>query len=275
MKPYEIALFKNYLTARGVATIYIGLYRKFRLDKNPASIEAFLQEAEPESVCTAAFYWIPNMRYGYDFWSSTQERWMDFYNSNKDNYSAKDWYKMKGVCKALRCNWDAEHHWALEKRGVAAKRMGIDVSVLLQDSNNTDNKNTDPLGDCETIDIRPKRNNSRHLAEDEVSINLRNNKSVLTFNQKTSQDILAGGGYKYASLLRCKNGDIVVKLNNTDTNGATIQDGAKERGNVVISSKMLVGKLAVLLNINEDYQMCKISEIAKTCDYVAYSITKK
>lgn len=130
MKPFEVALFKHFIESKGMATVYINLYRKHHVKKNPTSIEEFLFSCETNEVCTDAFYFVINERWGFDYWTRTQDEWMAFLHANENNYSADEWWKLQGLSKILRCNWDAAKHWRHESRQTAAVRLGIDLALL-------------------------------------------------------------------------------------------------------------------------------------------------
>lgn len=314
MKPFEVALFKNFIESKGMVTVYINTYRKRHHKTNPISIEEFLATADVNEVCTHAFYFVTNERWGYDYWTQMQKEWLEFLKANEGNYSADEWWKMKGITKILRYNWDAAKHWRQEKRLTAAIRLGIDLSLLgLEGKENkepptkmseeyirekgleefekakakseseckthdliefTDDDEDDLLGDFVDIELKPKANERRILKDNEASVNTRNNSFRFTFNQKISADVKARGGYEYASLLRNKQGDVIIKLN--DENGVPVQDGSRSRkkSNVVIHSRALVGKLVDFLGVEREYNIVNVKEVAKTNDFVAYLVTK-
>ena len=130
MKPFEVALFKHFIESKGMVTVYINTYRKRHHKTNPISIEEFLATADVNEVCSHAFYFVINERWGYDYWTQMQKEWLEFLKANEGNYSADEWWKMNGITKILRYNWDAAKHWRQEKRLTAAIRLGIDLSLL-------------------------------------------------------------------------------------------------------------------------------------------------
>lgn len=314
MKPFEVALFKNFIESKGMVTVYINTYRKRHHKTNPISIEEFLATADVNEVCTHAFYFVTNERWGYDYWTQMQKEWLEFLKANEGNYSADEWWKMKGITKILRYNWDAAKHWRQEKRLTAAIRLGIDLSLLgLAGKENkepptkmseeyirekgleefekskakpeseckthdliefTDDDEEDLLRDFMDIELKPKANERRILKDNEASVNTRNNSFRFTFNQKISADVKARGGYEYASLLRNNHGDVIIKLN--DEKGVPVQDGSRSRkkSNVVIHSRALVGKLVDFLSVEREYNIVNVKEVAKTNDFVAYLVTK-
>ena len=85
-----------------MATVYINTYRKRHHKTNPISIEEFLATADVHEVCTHAFYFVTNERWGYDYWTQMQKEWLEFLKANEGNYSADEWWKMKGITKILR-----------------------------------------------------------------------------------------------------------------------------------------------------------------------------
>lgn len=320
MKPFEIALFKHFIGEKGMTTVWINLYRKNHLKENPISIEEFLLAVDPKDVMMKAFRFYVNSDYGFDYWSKMTEWWLVFLDSNKDNYTADEWYMLRGMSKILRTNWDAAKHWKEDSRLATALRYGIDPSILgiketeclpeptrmseeylrektnieinggdVKDDANAalidfgdtddDNKETGTIfGEFELMSLRPKANDRRRLRDDEISLNTRNDKGRLTFNQKISNEIKSRGGYEYASLLRNKKGEVLLWLNDTDKNGVSVQDGlmnARKNINVSISSKVMVKKIMTFLDIKHDYEIIKVTEIEKTNDYVAYLLTNK
>lgn len=314
MKPFEVALFKHFIESKGMVTVYINTYRKRHHKTNPISIEEFLATADVNEVCSHAFYFVTNERWGYDYWTQMQKEWIEFLKANEGNYSADEWWKMKGITKILRYNWDAAKHWRQEKRLTAAIRLGIDLSLLgLAGKENkepptkmseeyirekgleefekskakpeseckthdliefTDDDEEDLLRDFMDIELKPKANERRILKDNEASVNTRNNSFRFTFNQTISADVKARGGYEYASLLRNNHGDVIIKLN--DEKGVPVQDGSRSRknSNVVIHSRALVGKLVDFLGVEREYNIVNVKEVAKNNDFVAYLVTK-
>lgn len=317
MKPFEIALFKHFLTGKGMVTVWVNLYRKNHLKDNPISIEEYLSKAETNDVCMKAFVFYINSDYGFDYWSKMQKMWNEFLASNQNNYTADEWYKLTGMSKILRTNWDAAKHWKEESKLTAAKRLGIDLSLigaqdcvptapptklseeylrektrmemeadLIDFSDSTDKKldiNTyingkkeeekSIFGEFEFLDLHNKPSSRRRLQDDELSVNTRSNKARITFNQKISNEIKKRGGYEYAALLRNKKGDVALILN--DQKGVSLQDGfQRENANVLISSKVLVEKVVTLLDISNEYEIIKATEVERTKDYVVYILTK-
>ena len=314
MKPFEVALFKHFIESKGMVTVYINTYRKRHHKTNPISIEEFLATADVNEVCSHAFYFVINERWGYDYWTQMQKEWLEFLKANEGNYSADEWWKMKGITKILRYNWDAAKHWRQEKRLTAAIRLGIDLSLLgiagkenkepptkmseeyirekgLEEFEKAKSKTEseckthdlieftydeeeDLLRDFMDIELKPKANERRILKDNEASVNTRNNSFRFTFNQTISADVKARGGYEYASLLRNNHGDVIIKLN--DEKGVPVQDGSRSRkkSNVVIHSRALVGKLVDFLGVEREYNIVNVKEVAKTNDFVAYLVTK-
>lgn len=329
MKPFEIALFKHFIGDKGMTTVWINLYRKNHLKENPTSIEEFLSKVEPKDVMMKAFRFYVNSDFGFDYWSKMTIMWLEFLDTNKDNYTADEWYKLTGMSKILRMNWDAAKHWREETKLTAAIRLGIDLSLIgLQDKVPTAPKTqlseeylrektrlemededfasnhkipepepekkeddgierlnietyikgkpedkTGLFGEFEFLDLHARATSRRRLGDDELSVNTKGDKARITFNQKISNEIKKRGGYEYAALLKNKKGEVALILN--DMKGVTLQDGCKrENSNVMISSKVLVGKVVTFLDITKEYEIIKATEIEKTNDYVAYILTK-
>ena len=78
---------------------------------------------------------------------------------------------------------------------------------------------TSILGEFEFVDLRPRKNESRRLKDDEISINRRSDKGRITFNQFLSKEFKERGGYEYASLLRNKKGETILFLNDSSRIG--------------------------------------------------------
>ena len=297
----EIAMLKAFVKDRGMDEMFISLYTKYKLKENPISIEEYLQKADASNVFVSAFYWITNSRFGYDYWQQFQRKW-DRYRVEKINeYPMDDIRNFRGRGKSLRCNWDDPKFWHTQGRIDTAERYGMelpveelekianeydrvgynsrtktydglgkDLRLANKKLSEIDNKTTDPLCDFELAELSSKKAGARRLMDDEISYNVKNKGWRLTFNQKTSKSIKARGGYEYATIGRNKKGDVMLMLN--DANGVPMQNSMKE--NATIGSKVLCEKLAEYLNINEQYVVLKIKEIAKTNDYVAYLVTK-
>lgn len=301
MKPFEIALFKHFIDSKGMTTVYINTYRKRHKKQNPTSIEEFLAIADVKDVCTNAFYFVINERWGVDYWTQMQKEWLAFLNANATNFSADEWWKMQGMSKILRYNWDAAKHWKQENRLTAALRLGIDPTLLGLDENerksqptkmseeyirekgleeflknkNDENVVGDVLDDFVDVDLKPRVSDKRRLKDNEASVNIRNKSNRITFNQAISAEVKARGGYEYAALLRNKQGDVIIKLN--DEKGVPVQDGTRTRSNsnVIIHSQAFIEKLIAFMDIDRDYEIVHIKEVAKTNDFVAYLVTKQ
>ena len=194
----------------------------------------------------------------------------------------------------MRTNWDAVKHWKLENRATAATRMNItlpeklaekeffeelekaevqipsddDETKMHEDTGNGGGDDLDIFGEFNFVDLTPHR----QLKPDEISINRRNKKNSITFNQSVSKEVRERGGYEYAALMRNKSGDVAIILN--DTKGVSMLDGRvdKKGGNAVINNKELISRLVVFLDIKNDYAIVNIEEIKKTNDFVAYRV---
>lgn len=285
MKPYEVALFKEFLDGKGMVTPFINLFRKYRIKQNPLSVEEYLKNVDVDKAATSAFYWVANSRWGYDYWTKVQKDFNAYVEAHPENDGAEPWWFLHGKCKVLRTNWDADKYWKLENRKTAAHRLGITLPEYIQDAdfeNDTD-ENKDELSLLEDfeekgekelfdeftfIDLTPRR----QLKPNEISINRRNKKATITFNQTVSKEVRERGGYEYVALMSNKAGDIVLLLN--DSNGVSMLDGRvdKDGGNAVINNKELVSRLVVSLDIKNDYAIVNIEEIKKTKDFVAYRV---
>ena len=290
MTPYEIALFKTYIDGKGMATPFIQLFRKYRIRTNPTHIEDYFKSVDAKSVCMKAFYWLTNSRWGYDYWRDVQNGF-DEYLRNKRATREEDteleWWSLHGMYKILRTNWDAEKHWKMETVKKAELRLGIIKREEREDrlpieivsfgsdddaddlDDEKDIKTThDPLSEFNFVDISPRRS---VLKPDEASINTRNKKFSLTFNQPESLAI-HNKGFKYAALMRNNRGDIVVLVN--ETTGVKILDTTmnEKGGNCVINNKQLISRIIAFLDIKDDYKIIKVKVLAKNEECIAYQL---
>lgn len=307
MKPYHVALFKHFIDSNGMTTVFISNFKNYPLKRNPKSIEEFLRQVSEEDVCLQAFYFVVNASWGYDYWLNMQKKFIELLKEHEDDDGQDKWYLFRGKCKILRNNWDTRH-WRQESKSDTAKRYGMEElhgyatskkdeakeDAKLIEFYDGDEKKDDEddekldiktyikgkpdekksiFGEFEFLDIRQRPSSHGRLMDDEVSINTKNGHKKITFNQKISKEIKKRGGYEYAAILKNKKGDIALILN--DEKGVTIQDGGtRENSNVIISHKELVGKVVTFLNITNEYEIAKVTEIEKTNDYVAYILTK-
>lgn len=294
MTPFEVALFKHFMKEKAIVKLYISYYRKFHLKGNPLSVEEFLASTSYEKVLVSAFYFLINNDYGSDFWNKMNVKWREFHAANINNYTSGEWWLFRGMTQILRTDWDSPKPWRTKSRFETALRYGVDPAKLgikdeprevkafrdaLDAANKKDEMPTcdDFLGEFTIMDLKPKNYGSRRLKPNEVSLNLRNKKGCVTFNQAISQEIHSRGGYKYAALSKNKKtGDVALVLN--DSNGVPMLDmkDATDRktSNACINSKMLAERMAALLDVNDDYIVLKVNQLAKTDEYVAYLVTK-
>ena len=270
------------------------------MKKNPKSVEEYLQQANEDDVLLYAFYFQINSRWGYDFWCQMQKDFLDYLKKHEEDEGQDEWYLLHGKCKILRTNWDSQRYWRQETKADTCKRLGIELpeyetmeekkpkeAATPMDDKPTNSSIQDYLfpkkeepkeddsifGEFEFVDTRSRAQNRRRLARDEFSVNTRGERCRITFNQWVSNEVKARGGYEYAALMKNKKGDVLVILN--DTRGVTLQDGGVRKStNVAISSKTLVEKVVDFLNIENDYEIIRATEVEKTKDYVAYLLTK-
>lgn len=312
MTPLQVCLFKHFITTKGMESMFISLYRKYHLKKNPLLIEDFFRKVDPNEVCMTAFYFVINRQYGYDYWKKMQEKFDKYLKENESTYISEDkeWQSLKGIYRQLCLNWDAHKYWAYEKKRDAAKRLGFmlpedkervikeseqendDFSNVPEyaDANRIDdvvfegddekNEHVDDFDDFNIIDLKPRSHNSTKLKEDEISLNLRNKKSCITFNQFTSKEIQSRGGYEYAAIATANiNDKNVVLLILNDVKGVPMLDGKGGKkgqdSNACINSKVLCARVEALLNITDDYTILKIHEHKRNDNYVAYIVSLK
>lgn len=286
----DIAMFKHFLESKGMEKIYIELYKRYRIKTNPEAIEEFFATADPANVCLSAFYFVAGSTFGFDYWHYKQNEWDAFRVNNAEEFPICDVLALKGKAIQLRKNYDTMHWWKVQPRFDTAKRLGIELpttekAVIAKAYKNQNIRpevveelgadeqvpDDDPLSDFESIDLSHSDSHVK-LKDDEVSFNMRNNGYRLTFNKAVSDEMRNRGGYDYVELMRNKQGDIVVLLN--DKRGVSFQGNAK-KCNCCVSNKMFIINLSVLLGIKEEYTILKIRQIGKTDDYVAYQITKR
>lgn len=307
MTPLQVALFKQFTTTKGMESMFISMYRKWHVRTNPLSLEEYLRKADPLNVYMAAFYFQINQKFGFDYWQRMQNQFLDFLKVEEPKHDEELWTDLKGVYKDLRLNWDAPKHWAYEKRGDAARRLGItlpeekerlireaeedaareekefadvpeyaDAHGLEMKPQVDDVDFEDDFDEFNIIDLKPRSHNATRLKDDEISLNLRNKKSCITFNSFVSREIQERGGYEYAAVANEKNGVLLV-LN--DVKGVPMLDGTNGKngtnGNATINSKVLCARIEALLNITDDYTVLKIREYKRNNNYVAYIVSLK
>lgn len=295
-------MFKSFIVGKGLSTIFINFYKGMKIGENPKSIEQFLMEADAHNVCLSAFYFRTGSVYGFDYWTDAQKRFDEYMVQQQSLYPEEEVQNLQGKSRILRCNWDAPKHWREEGRIAASKRLGIELTTdvlkrIIHDNNIRIKKNGggsdeqlkeirmaneqifernggDLLSEFEMIDLHATKNGCK-LKEDEISYNVRNESSKLTFNQVLSYETMVGGGFSYAQLGSNAKGDVCLMLNNE--RGVNVQKlcSDKKRMNLTISNKALCQKLAKLLDIKEDYAILKAEKIGCTADYIAFILTKK
>ena len=294
-------MFKSFIVGKGLSTIFINFYKGMKIGENPKSIEQFLMEADAHNVCLSAFYFRTGSVYGFDYWTDAQKRFDEYMVQQQSLYPEEDIQSLQGKSRILRCNWDSPKHWREEGRITAAERLGITLSTdvlknIIHD-NNVRIKKTggsdeqlkeirmanekmfernggDLLSEFEMIDLRVTKSGCK-LKEDEISYNVRNESSKITFNQTLSYETMVGGGFSFAQLGSNAKGDVCLMLNNE--RGVNVQklDNDTKRMNLTISNKALCQKLAALLNIKQDYAILKAEKIGCTESYMAFLLTKK
>ena len=300
----ETALFKKFLDEKGMQTMYISMYKKYKVKSNPESIEAFFNDVSSNTVCTTAFYFLTNTHFGYDYWNDMQTAFNGYCLSEMKNIDDNEFNLLRGKAgQYARQNWDSEKFWKPEGRIFAAKRLGIELPLeVLQniinekarqgnlseeeediiskkelaianqeifERENHDDKDA-ILSGFKLIDVKP----SRTIHDNEISLNLKNNGGRITFSQKLTEEYLERGCYKYAVLGVNDNGDVALLLN--DVQGTPVCSTSSRRTkNVTINNKAFCKRLSELLDIKEEYVTLTLVEFRKTPENVAYIINKK
>jgi len=304
MTPLQVCLFKQFITTKGMESMFISMYRKYHLKRNPLLIEDFFRNVDPKEVCMTAFYFVINRQYGYDYWKKMQGKFDKYLKENEGTYisEGKEWQSLKGIYRQLCLNWDAPKHWVYEKKKDTAKRLGFtlpeDMERIIKeseqenedfssvpeyaDANGIDIKNehVDDFDDFDIIDLKPRSHNSARLKDDEITLNLRNKKSCITFNQSVTKEIQSRGGYEYAAIATATiNDKNIVLLILNDVKGVPMLDGKGSKSghdsNACINSKVLCSRVEALLNITDDYTILKIREHKRNDNYVAYTVSLK
>lgn len=315
MKPYEVGMFKHFLELKGMESVYINAYKARKWKGNPDSIEEFLFSVEPERAMIAAFYFVQNSRFGYDYWTKLQNDWDEYWKNYYDEEHAANWKKLKGHCRGLLAqDWDDVKWYKFCKRAEAIERInGIltklgredEVAVLVstteEESNASaqvyvedakptedildfvdDEDEEDALAGFEDVDTKTRHSARCVLHNDEASVNTRNGKKgVITINQAISNEHRKRGGYPFVRLkVNEANGMVALYFN--DVSGVAVLDTQKSRtgqnktGNVSINSKDFVEKLSKRLGVeNKDYYLITLKELSKKDTYVAYVVSLK
>ena len=113
------------------------------------------------------------------------------------------------------------------------------------------------------------------MKPDEVSVNGKARANAITFNGFLTQRIRENGNYMFATMIKNKNGDIGIKFKNNSDGGAVRVTDSKgkngEVGNIVIHSKPLVGRVAILLGTENTYRIFKVKEVSNNEECIAFA----
>ena len=252
------------------------MYRKWHVRTNPLSLEEYLRKADPLNVYMAAFYFQINQKFGFDYWQRMQNQFLDFLKVEEPKHDEELWTDLKGVYKDERLIREAEEEAAREEKEFSDVPEYADAHGLEMKPQVDDVDFEDDFDEFNIIDLKPRSHNATRLKDDEISLNLRNKKSCITFNSFVSREIQERGGYEYAAVANEKNG-VVLVLN--DVKGVPMLDGTNGKngtnGNATINSKVLCARIEALLNITDDYTVLRISEYKRNNNYVAYIVSLK
>lgn len=296
MKQYDIALFKEFAIKEGIERIFQSMYfdPKMGRAKQFGGIEEYLKNIEVEKAFFTHSYFIVNHRYGYDFWHKMQDMFMEYREKRKEEDEKEPWYFLHGHSRFLRFNWDSEKPFREESRAKTAERLGIVLPEQVADEYMKeymkkmqgkvedapvkkdaepvvldDVKEEDVLSGFTFVDIKPRRK----LKDDEISVNRKSGYQI-TINLFLTREIAKKCEYQYAALMRNKSGDVVIVLNNEDGALVRFRSSDGDVGNASISNKVLVERIAALLDLKSDYEILKVKEIANTSKVIAYQIFK-
>ena len=274
----EIAMFKHFCEGHAITKLYVSTYRnQVGRTNNPASIEAFLSNVEPHLVIKGAIkYYAIKSAFGFDWWDGKNKLWLEYMEEQSMNggYTPEQEKNLFGLYKILCQNWDAPKFWERERVEVAKKRLGLVNPDCGQDESERElevyapQEEKDDSDELEFFDLGKKKPSVGILKDNEVTLNCRNDKFSLTFNQKYTS-ILRNRKYQKCDLARTKSGDIVLYLNSE--RGVNIYRGER---NVSINSKNLCQCLKTLLNVSEDYRALHIEQIEDTGDIMKLKIFK-
>lgn len=96
MNRTEIQEFKRFLHVRELFGMFSQYYRTNHLTSNPASLDAYLEKAKPESVIPLAFVY-PKTIYGKDFWLAIHEEWNQYLQEQRAERSEADQLSSLGL----------------------------------------------------------------------------------------------------------------------------------------------------------------------------------
>lgn len=126
----------------------------------------------------------------------------------------------------------------------------------------------DEFEEFEFFDM-PKKNRTKVLSKDMVSINVKANSYRLTINSFLTKE-LGELGYVYIRIAKNKAGDICLIFNK--------RDGAKgvicKSNLLVLSSKVHILKLRELLGVKDEYDILHLKRNSVTANYISYIISK-
>lgn len=289
MTPYEIAIFKRFLSDNGMGQAYRGLYRTQRWKQNPKSIELFFALVEPSEACMNAFYFTPNATWGVDYWTDMQNCFNVTLSMRWSEEKEKNWYKFKHECNVLKKNWDSDKGEWNETKDTAFKRItsmqeeakqikaGITLvkeSIKKEEEKPTMIVNDDPLAKLGFKEVDINKTLSSRLNEGHASINVRTGSNKITINNVDSDKILKSGTFRHVSLMSNDKGEVLLVFNSFEKGIALtktkLTSGSKAL--VTVNSTSLLKKVRGVLGINEDYVIANLEEVANTSDYIAFKL---
>lgn len=285
----------------GLVRQFITFYRKRHFAYNPSHLEEWLRLASPETVIIKAFSLKTNETFGFDYWKDIQDKWCDYWELHKSNYSNLGYIYLRSTFAILRQNWNNEKYWEIESRHDTYKRMGMTPPEDFTELEQLDEKDAkvkkvksepiqpiqdepienkpieeepkeeaplNPLDDFEFIDV--SKDSYSKLASDKVSLIYKERSYRLTFNRILS-NYLRTQHMPYARIAKSKSGDICIILNRVD--GIKMVYPTRSKDNITINSKVFTEKLRSLFKITNDYTLLTITHLQTTPDYLIYKLS--
>lgn len=272
----------------GLVRQFITFYRKRHFAYNPSHLEEWLRLASPETVIIKAFSLKTNETFGFDYWKDIQDKWCEYWEMHKTNYSNLGYIYLRSTFAILRQNWDNEKYWEIESRMDTYKRMSMTPPEDFTEVNQLDEKDAkvkeakEKPAEEESAEVKPfnslegfeffdvTRDVYSRLANDKVSLNFRGKSYRLTFNRQLS-NTLRKQNMPYARIAKSKSGDICIILNRVD--GIKMVYPTRSKDNITINSKVFTEKLRSLFKITNDYTLLTITHLQTTPDYLIYKLS--
>lgn len=262
MRRAEIALFKRFLSRKGLEKIFVAMYRSQNEDK----IEYYLDNIAVDKVITHAFTltkedssspFLTNQ-----FWEQKQREWQQEIVSadingwfSRDNLEIDKWLRVP--YNAISDNLGKKKHKEEEQK---------------QNSTTTPSSPLTTESSFKFFDLGRTQTTSASIDDNEIVVNSRPGSNRVSFSKVRSKEIIESG-LQYIAIGRDEyTGIIRIVFNNE--HGIPYPKSCAKAGHVVVNSKQLVDLLKKIFGRDENYFSLHISDnIANSPKYLTYNVT--